>query len=144
MPVGGSWLTTGAKAPFAKVASSRGAKASEMVCLPYDSGGIGGKEMCDLLLERLQDVSLIYAVFGGSFGHYYCYNSFASSVQALSLTKAAEKIIMDESGDSLRKRTSELNEENSCLKMSNVELENVIGSSTEAITVLQKRLDAGI
>jgi chromosome segregation ATPase len=58
--------------------------------------------------------------------------------------KVAEKIIAVENNDALRKRVAELEEENSQLKTSTVELQKSVESSTEAVTSLWQALEAGI
>jgi hypothetical protein len=50
--------------------------------------------------------------------------------------KVAEKIIAEESGESLRKRIVELEEENSRLKATSTELYGSVDSSTEIIATL--------
>jgi hypothetical protein len=52
------------------------------------------------------------------------------------LTKVVEKVIAEESGETLRKRITELEEENSRLKVTAVKLQGLVDSSTETIAML--------
>jgi hypothetical protein len=53
------------------------------------------------------------------------------------LTRAAEKIIIEENSDDLRKRIAELEEENAQLKVSTVELQKSVDKSADAVISLR-------
>jgi hypothetical protein len=56
-------VASNAEAPPARDVSSHDTRAGGLVSLPCGSEGIGCEEVCGLLIERLQDVSVCFCCF---------------------------------------------------------------------------------
>jgi chromosome segregation ATPase len=64
--------------------------------------------------------------------------------QAISLTKVVKRIIADRGEDGLQSRVARLEEENSRVRASSVELQVSADKSAEAVIVLRRELDSSI
>jgi hypothetical protein len=113
-----------AESILAKSVSGHAAGAGDIVSMPRRSE------------ERLQDVSVWFVCLVGSFIDNCVYHFHIHPKHSLSLTRAAEKIIIEENSDDLRKRIAEL-EENAQLKVSTVELQKSVDKSADAVISLR-------
>jgi hypothetical protein len=144
MDVFASAVVPDVEASLGKVISCHNTGVGDIVSIPCRSEGVSRGAVCGLLMERLQDVSAYFVCFASLFIDNCVYNFYVRLIQALSLTKVAEKIITEENSDSLWRRIIELEEKNSQVKASAAELQKIVDSSIEAVTSLRRALEARI
>jgi hypothetical protein len=98
--------------PPAKMASIHETGVGDVLMVSRRSRGINHGALCGLLMERLCDVSVCLVCVASLFLATCVYDLYVCSKQDISLTKAAEKIMIEDEIDDLRRCMARLEEEN--------------------------------